>query len=430
MYGVVVQVCLLRISLCAGMKLRKDKVSTSPITAYFKKLAPDLKPRKPQVKISPITSYFSKQAVENRCEGATGKESNSTIVRNLSEQFLAQPDRKPLAALNTSPSSSQKSAISCPTRSFQPNNPMVSPSLVSTTPQLLPPSKLSAVEDSPDQDSFFFDVTTPHWPLIPTVPVRCSPEISTALNFETPTMPVNAKRPLEHDIIVVSDSPLVADRSVVDLTSIILPSAKRMCLVDLTESPVVILDSPTFQEPPHVPTDSTGTDHIVPAIENGNVSGGLEQQPPEINITLTVREEEKIELPSSKESLCAIAKGVESFHLTSPKCGSDPDPTAIPELWSEQASSAQVQLHLVSQTPPLSSLASPSLEDTSGVDSPELLSPPPISITVKDELELLLWQRGAPYYKVCKSQNRPCRVNYYGNGVCIHFYHVRVCCLG
>lgn len=400
MYGVVVvvQVCLLHISLCAGVKLRKDKVSTSPITAYFKKLAPDLKPRKPQVAISPITSYFlkSNQAVENRCEGATGKEANSTIVRNLSEQFLAQPDRKPLAALNTSPSSSQKSAKSYPTRSSQ---PAVSPSLVSTTPQLLPPSELSAVEDSPDQDSFFFDVTTPHWPLVPTVPVPCSPEISTALNLETPTMPVNAKRPLEQDIIVVSDSPLLADRSVVDLTSIILPSAKRMCLVDLTESPVVILDSPTFQEPPHAPIDSTGTDCIAPAMENGSVSRGLQQQPPEINITLTVREEEKTELSSSKESLCAIAKGVESFHLTSPKCGSDPDPTAIPELESEPASSEQVQLHRVSQTPPLSSSASPSLEDASGVDSPELLSPP-FSVTVKDELELLLWQRGAPYCKV------------------------------
>jgi len=386
------------------MKLRKDKVSTSPITAYFKKLAPDLKPRKPQVKISPITSYFlkSKQAVENRCEDVTGKESNSTIVRNLSEQFLAQPDRKPLAALNTSPSSSQKSAKSYPTRSSQPNNPAVSPSLVSTTPQLLPPSELSAVEDSPNQDSFLFDVTTPHLPLIRTVPAPCSLEISTALNLETPTMPVNAKRPLEHDIIVVSDSPLLADRSVVDLTSITLPSAKRMCLVDLTESPVVILDSPTFQEPPvppHAPIDSNGTDRIVPAMENGSVSRGLQQQPPEISITLTVREEEKTELSSSKESLCAIAKGVESFHLTSPKCGSNPDPTAIPELESEEASSAQVQLHWVSQTSPLSSSASPSLEDTSGVDSPELLSPP-ISVTVKDELELLLWQRGAPYCKV------------------------------
>ena len=423
-YDVVLMVCVP--SACVGMKVRKGKVAVSPITAYFKKLAPDAKPRKPQVKLTPITSYFStsKQAVENQGEVASGGESNKSIARNLSVEFIAQLDRKPLAILNTSSNSSQKSPKFCLTPLLQASSPVVSQSPVSNTPQSLPPSELSAVEDSPDQDSFLFDVTTPQRPPVRTVPVPPSPEISTTLNSQTPTMPVNAKRCFDHDVILVGDSPLPADRSVVDLTNSILPSPKRMCLVDLTESPMLILDSPTFQEPPHEGSGNAGTDRVIldspmfqepphagsgnagtdrvlPTMGNGGVWEGRDRQPPEINVIHTARKEEKTSSKVISESVCVIADRVESFHLTSPtspRRGSDPDPPAT--LGSEHASSSQVQLHQVPPAPPLSSSAPPSSELSSVLDCPDLLAPPPVSVSVNDELELLLWQRGAPYCKV------------------------------
>ena len=413
------------------MKTRKEKVANSPITTFFKKLAPDAKPKRPKVNINPITTYFSKR---------TPLASLNTFPKSVQQVKKPQPDSPVISVAphlpppgnlparsvqeGAKPQSSQLDGfviIQTPPgnqlarssrEEAKPPSPqldgfvIISPppgnpparslqeakcpssqgdSLVtSIAPHLPPPGRLTAIEHSSDQDSALFNITAPQLTLLPTEPVpQPSPVLSTLPSLNTPTMPGNTVKNCqgdpETDTILITDSSLLLDCSVVDLTHDNPSPKKRVCLIDLTESPASLLT------PSPVAVNRSEESHAVDerkqqSTDTAAHSGG---------------EEERTKLSSAvmtSASLSAVAKEVESFHLTTP---TDPEPMVVEypvHTMSGSASLTHVQ-PVTTSSPPLTSL----FLSSDHTDVFDLFVPP---CSLQEELEPLLWQRGIPYSKV------------------------------
>ena len=407
--------------LSVGMKARKEKATNSPITTFFRKLAPDAKPKRPKVKINPITTYFSKRTPlaplntsPRSVQQVKKPQPDSPVTsaaphlpppgnipsRSLQEEASSQLDG--FVIIQTPPgnllakslqeeakcSSSQLDGFviiqtppgNIPSRSLQeeakcslsqPENPAVT----SIAPHSPPPGRLPAIEHSSDQDSSLFNVTAPQLTPLPTKPVpQPSPVLSTVSSLNTHTMPGNAVKNCqgdpETDTILITDSSLLSDCSVVDLTHDNPSPKKRVCLIDLTESPASLL-MPTL-----VAVNKSEESH----------SGGEEERT------------ESSSMVMASVSLSAVAKEVESFHLTTPtnlQHTPGPEPMVVEHpvhTLSERASPTQVQ-PVTASSPLLTSL----FLSSDHTDVFDQFMPP---CSLQEELEPLLWQRGIPYSKV------------------------------
>ena len=493
-----VYICLCYCLLSAGMKARKEKATNSPITTFFKKLAPSAKPKRLKVNVNQITTYFSKRTAlaplntsprsvqqvkkpqpdspvisvaphlpppgslparslqegakspssqldgfviiptpgnlpaRSLQEGAKSPSSQldgfviiPTPPGNLPARRLQGEAKSPSSELNgfviistppgnlparnlqeeaKCPSSQPDSLVTStalhlppgniPTRSLQEGTrcPLSHPdSLVtSIAPHLPPPGNIPAVEHSSDQDSSLFDVTAPQLIPLPTKLVpQPSPVLSTVPSLNTPTMPGNAVKNCqgdpETDTILITDSSLLSDCSVVDLTHDNPSPKKRVCLIDLTESP------PSLLMPSPVAVNKSEESHTVDE---------RRQQ-----LTDTVAqfggEEERTESSSTvmaSVSLSAVAEKVESFHLTTPtnlQITPGPEPMVVEQpvhTMSECPLPTQVQ-PVTASSPLLTSL----FLSSDHTDVFDLLVPP---CSLQEELEPLLWQRGIPYSKI------------------------------
>ena len=256
--------------------------------------------------------------------------------------------------------------------------------MTSIAPHLPPPGRLTAIEHSSDQDSSLFNITAPQLTLLPTEPVpQPSPVLSTLPGLNTPTMPGNTVKNCqgdpEADTILVTDSSLLSDCSVVDLTHDNPSPKKRVCLIDLTESPASLLT------PSPVAVNRSEESHAVDERKQQSTD----------TVAHSGGEEERTKLSSAvmtSASLSAVAKEVESFHLTTP---TDPEPMVVEypvHTMSECASPMHVQ-PVTTSSSPLTSL----FLSSDHTDVFDLFVPP---CSLQEELEPLLWRRGIPYSKV------------------------------
>ena len=191
-------------------------------------------------------------------------------------------------------------------------------------------------------------------------------------------MPANTEKNCQGDsetsTIVITDSPLLSDSSIVDLTHDSPSPEKRVCLIDLTES------SPSLLAPTPLAVNEGEESHTVDE---------WRQQSMDI-VTHSGGEKERTESSSTvmnSVSLNAVAKKVESFHLTTP---TDPTKSMVVEH--------PAHTMLVTASSPLLTSPVPSLVPSPDhTDVSDLLVPPG---SLQKELELLLWQRGTPYSEV------------------------------
>ena len=475
------------------MKTRKEKVANSPITTFFKKLAPDAKPKRPKVNINPITTYFSKRtplaslntfpksvqqvkkpqpdspvisvaphlpppgnlparSVQEEAKPPSSQLDSFVIIQTPPGNQLARSSREeakppspqldgfviiqtppgnhlarssreeakppspqldgfviispppgnpPAKSLQEAkPPSSQPDSLvtsiaphlpppgNIPPRSLQEGTKCPSSQgdslMTSIAPHLPPPGRLTALEHSSDQDSSLFNITAPQLTLLPTEPVpQPSPVLSTLPSLNTPTMPGNTVKNCqgdpETDTILITDSSLLSDCRVVDLTHDNPSPKKRVCLIDLTESPASLLT------PSPVAVNRSEESHAVDEWKQQSTD----------TVAHSGGEEERTKLSSAvmtSASLSAVAKEVESFHLTTP---TDPEPMVVEypvHTMSECASLMHVQ-PVTASSPPITSL----FLSSDHTDVFDLFVPP---CSLQEELEPLLWQRGIPYSKV------------------------------
>ena len=394
--------------LSVGMKARKEKATNSPITTFFRKLAPDAKPKRPKVKINPITTYFSKRTplaplnTSPRVVQQVKKPQPDSPVTSAAPH-LPPPGNLPAKSLQEeakSPSSQPDGFVIIQTppgnllakslqeeakcSSSQPENPAVT----SIAPHSPPPGRLPAIEHS---SASLFNVTAPQLTPLPTKPVpQPSPVLSTVSSLNTHTMPGNAVKNCqgdpETDTILITDSSLLSDCSVVDLTHDNPSPKKRVCLIDLTESPASLL------MPTPVAVNKSEENHTVDEWRQQSTdtvahSGGEEE-----------RTAESSSMVMTSVSLSAVAKEVESFHLTTPtnlQHTPGPEPMVVEHpvhTMSEHASPTQVQ-PVTASSPLLTSL----FLSSDHTDVFDQFVPP---FSLQEELEPLLWQRGIPYSKV------------------------------